>query len=64
MPIYICFFYKKILLNVASFKLIYYFCTPAVHFRPVPAIVKTVKSPDLSLRGRFAPVAISQNRGG
>ena len=32
---------------------------PALHLRLVQAIVKIVNAPDLSLRGRFAPVAIS-----
>ena len=33
---------------------------PALHCRPVQAVVKMVMASDLSLRGRFAPVAISQ----
>ena len=33
---------------------------PALHLRLVQAIVKIVNAPDLSLRGRFAPVAISR----
>ena len=32
---------------------------PATHLQPVQAAVKMVTAPDLSLRGRFAPVAIS-----
>ena len=32
---------------------------PATHLQPVQAAVKMVMAPDLSLRGRFAPVAIS-----
>ena len=32
---------------------------PALHERFARAIAKTVMAPDLSLRGRFAPVAIS-----
>ena len=32
---------------------------PALHLSLVQAIVKIVNAPDLSLRGRFAPVAIS-----
>ena len=32
---------------------------PATHLQPVQAIVKMVNAPELSLRGRFAPVAIS-----
>ena len=32
---------------------------PALHLRLVQAIVKIVNAPDLSLRGRFVPVAIS-----
>ena len=32
---------------------------PALHLQPVQAFVKTVNAKDLSLRGRFAPVAIS-----
>ena len=32
---------------------------PSLHLRLVQAIVKIVNAPDLSLRGRFAPVAIS-----
>ena len=32
---------------------------PATHLPPVQAIVKMVNAPKLSLRGRFAPVAIS-----
>ena len=32
---------------------------PALHCRPVQAVVKMVMAPELSLRGRFAPVAIS-----
>ena len=32
---------------------------PALHLRLVQAIVKMVNAPELSLRGRFAPVAIS-----
>ena len=31
---------------------------PATHLQPVQAAVKMVTAPDLSLRGRFAPVAI------
>jgi hypothetical protein len=33
---------------------------PAVRCRPEQIIVKMEMAPDLSLRGRFAPVAISQ----
>ncbi len=33
---------------------------PALYCRPVQAVVKMVMASDLSLRGRFAPVAISQ----
>ena len=32
---------------------------PATHLQPVQAAVKMVTAPDLSLRGRFAPVAIT-----
>ena len=35
---------------------------PATHLQPVQAAVKMVTAPDLSLRGRFAPVAIRPPR--